>query len=33
VRSSAFGQISATRFATGDGGSSGQLQLSGKFTA
>ena len=32
VQSSAFGQISATRFATSDGGSSRQLQLSGKFT-
>jgi hypothetical protein len=29
--SSTFGQISATRFATSDGGSSRQLQLSGKF--
>ena len=29
--SSSFGQISATRFATSDGGSSRQLQLSGKF--
>ncbi|MES2391176.1 MAG: TonB-dependent receptor [Acidobacteriota bacterium] len=32
VQSSSFGQISATRFATSDGGSSRQLQLSGKFT-
>ena len=32
VQSSTFGQISATRFATSDGGSSRQLQLSGKFT-
>jgi hypothetical protein len=32
VRSAAFGQITATRFATSDGGSSRQLQLSGKFT-
>jgi len=32
VQSSAFGQISATRFAVSDGGSSRQLQLSGKFT-
>jgi len=31
VQSSAFGQISSTRFATSDGGSSRQLQLSGKF--
>jgi len=31
VQSTAFGQISATRFATSDGGSSRQLQLSGKF--
>jgi hypothetical protein len=29
--STAFGQISSTRFATSDGGSSRQLQLSGKF--
>jgi hypothetical protein len=29
--SSSFGQISSTRFATSDGGSSRQLQLSGKF--
>ncbi|WP_433965094.1 hypothetical protein [Tunturiibacter gelidiferens] len=28
---STFGQISSTRFATSDGGSSRQLQLSGKF--
>lgn len=32
VQSSAFGQIFATRFATSDGGSSRQLQISGKFT-
>ncbi len=32
TQSSAFGQISATRFATSDGGSSRQLQISGKFT-
>ena len=32
VQSSAFGQISSTRFAVSDGGSSRQLQLSGKFT-
>jgi hypothetical protein len=32
VQSAAFGQISATRFATSDGGSSRQLQISGKFT-
>ena len=32
VQSAAFGQITATRFATSDGGSSRQLQLSGKFT-
>jgi len=32
VQSSSFGQISATRFATSDGGSSRQLQISGKFT-
>src|SRR5665213_1500562 len=31
IQSTAFGQISATRFATSDGGSSRQLQLSGKF--
>jgi hypothetical protein len=31
VQSSTFGQISSTRFATSDGGSSRQLQLSGKF--
>jgi hypothetical protein len=31
VQSSTFGQISATRFATSDGGSSRQLQISGKF--
>ena len=32
VQSSVFGQISATRFATSDGGSSRQLQISAKFT-
>jgi hypothetical protein len=32
VQSSSFGQISSTRFATSDGGSSRQLQISGKFT-
>jgi len=32
VQAAAFGQISATRFATSDGGSSRQLQISGKFT-
>ena len=32
VQSATFGQISATRFATSDGGSSRQLQISGKFT-
>jgi hypothetical protein len=32
VQSSAFGQITATRFAVSDGGSSRQLQISGKFT-
>jgi hypothetical protein len=32
VQSSSFGQITATRFATSDGGSSRQLQISGKFT-
>ncbi len=32
VQSATFGQITATRFATSDGGSSRQLQLSGKFT-
>jgi hypothetical protein len=32
VQSGAFGQITATRFATSDGGSSRQLQISGKFT-
>jgi hypothetical protein len=32
TQSSTFGQISATRFATSDGGSSRQLQLSAKFT-
>jgi hypothetical protein len=32
VQSSTFGQITATRFATSDGGSSRQLQISGKFT-
>jgi hypothetical protein len=31
VQSSAFGQITGTRFAISDGGSSRQLQLSGKF--
>lgn len=31
VQSSAFGQISSTRFATSDGGSSRQLQASAKF--
>ncbi len=31
VQASTFGQISATRFATSDGGSSRQLQISGKF--
>jgi hypothetical protein len=31
VQASTFGQITATRFATSDGGSSRQLQLSGKF--
>jgi len=31
VQSASFGQITATRFATSDGGSSRQLQLSGKF--
>jgi len=31
VQSSTFGQISATRFATSDGGSSRQLQVSAKF--
>ena len=31
VQSTAFGQISATRFATSDGGSSRQLQVSAKF--
>jgi hypothetical protein len=31
VQSSTFGQISSTRFATSDGGSSRQLQLSAKF--
>jgi hypothetical protein len=31
VQSSTFGQILATRFATSDGGSSRQLQISGKF--
>jgi outer membrane receptor protein involved in Fe transport len=31
VQSSTFGQISATRFAVSDGGSSRQLQISGKF--
>jgi hypothetical protein len=32
VQSSTFGQITATRFAVSDGGSSRQLQISGKFT-
>jgi hypothetical protein len=32
VQSSSFGQITSTRFATSDGGSSRQLQISGKFT-
>jgi hypothetical protein len=32
VQSSTFGQITATRFAISDGGSSRQLQISGKFT-
>jgi hypothetical protein len=32
VQSTTFGQITATRFATSDGGSSRQLQISGKFT-
>jgi hypothetical protein len=32
VQSATFGQITATRFATSDGGSSRQLQISGKFT-
>jgi hypothetical protein len=32
VQSSSFGQITGTRFATSDGGSSRQLQISGKFT-
>ena len=32
VQSTVFGQISATRFATSDGGSSRQLQISAKFT-
>jgi carboxypeptidase family protein len=32
VQSAAFGQITGTRFATSDGGSSRQLQISGKFT-
>jgi hypothetical protein len=31
VQSSSFGQITGTRFATSDGGSSRQLQVSGKF--
>jgi hypothetical protein len=31
VQSSTFGQISATRFAISDGGSSRQLQISAKF--
>jgi hypothetical protein len=33
VQSSVFGQISSTRFATSDGGSSRQLQISGKFVS
>jgi hypothetical protein len=32
AQSTTFGQITATRFATSDGGSSRQLQISGKFT-
>jgi hypothetical protein len=32
TQSSSFGLITATRFATSDGGSSRQLQISGKFT-
>jgi len=32
AQSTTFGQISGTRFATSDGGSSRQLQISGKFT-
>lgn len=32
IQSAAFGQITATRFAVSDGGSSRQLQISGKFT-
>ena len=32
VQAATFGQITATRFATSDGGSSRQLQISGKFT-
>jgi hypothetical protein len=32
VQSAAFGQITSTRFATSDGGSSRQLQISGKVT-
>jgi hypothetical protein len=32
VQSASFGQITATRFATSDGGSSRQLQISAKFT-
>ncbi len=32
VQSATFGQITGTRFATSDGGSSRQLQISGKFT-
>jgi hypothetical protein len=31
VQSATFGQIASTRFATSDGGSSRQLQISGKF--
>ena len=32
VQSTSFGQITSTRFATSDGGSSRQLQISGRFT-
>jgi hypothetical protein len=32
VKSSSFGQITLTLFATSDGVSSRQLQISGKFT-
>jgi hypothetical protein len=31
VQSTLFGQITSTRFATSDGGSSRQLQISGTF--